>query len=260
MYVYQLHRVVMFLFTLLLVACGGGGESGEAPAVDATDSADASGIAPDLSQSGNISGKVNFEGEQPQQARIRMGAEPHCEHKHSGAIYSQAVVVNDNSTLKNAFVWVKGGMEKYKFPVPSEPARLDQEGCLYSPHVLGVQAGQDIQITNSDEVTHNIHPVPQQNREWNISQSSGQELSRSFPRSEIMVPVKCNVHPWMVCYIGVVAHPYFAVTGDDGTFELNNVPPGEYTIETWHERYGTQEQTVTVGPSESKEIEFSYSG
>ena len=95
MYVYQLHRVVMFLFTLLLLACGGGGESGEAPAVDATDSADASGIAPDLSQAGNISGKVNFEGEQPEQPRIRMGAEPQCEHKHSGAIYSEVVVVND---------------------------------------------------------------------------------------------------------------------------------------------------------------------
>ena len=137
---------------------------------------------------------------------------------------------------------------------------LDQDGCLYKPHVFGVQRGQEIRITNADSATHNIHPLPQQNREWNISQSSGQEMTRSFPRQEVMIPVKCNIHPWMKAYVGVVSHPYFTVTGEDGSFELNDLPPGDYTIQVWHEKYGTQEQQVTVAPQESQEIEFGFEG
>ena len=193
-------------------------------------------------------------------ARIRMGAEPGCEEKHSEPVYSQEVTVNPNGTLKYSFVWVKEGLEQYSFDTPSQPVVLDQNGCLYTPHVFGVHVNQDIRILNSDPATHNIHPLPGNNREWNISQAEGQELERSFPRPEVMIPVKCNIHPWMKAYIAVVPHPYFAVTGDDGTFELNDLPPGEYTIEVWHEKYGTQEQKITVGPEESKEIEFSYSG
>ncbi len=249
---------VLFLISVPL-ACGGG-----APAEEATDEAPAEevsqGAAPDLSQAGAVSGKVNFQGEAPQMARIRMGAEPDCEAKHSGPTYAQEVIVNDNDTLKNAFVWVKEGLEQYSFETPSEAVVLDQDGCFYTPHVFGVQTGQDIRMLNSDPATHNIHPLPQQNREWNVSQSSGQEMTRSFPRQEVMIPVKCNIHPWMKAYAGVVSHPYFAVTGNDGSFELNDLPPGDYTVQVWHEKYGTQEQQVTVEPDGSGEIEFSFEG
>ena len=256
------HKLYIALFLVgVTTACGGGGETApEATIEDAPAAEASSGVAPDISQAGSISGKVNFEGEAPQMARIRMGAEPSCEDKHGGPVYSQDVVVNDNGTLKNALVWVKGGMDQYSFPTPSEPVVLDQDGCLYSPHVLGVQVGQDIRMLNSDSATHNIHPVPTNNREFNISQSEGQEMMRSFPRQEIAVPVKCNIHPWMKAYIAVVPHPYFAVTADDGTFELNNLPPGDYTIEVWHEKYGAQEQQITVDPDSSQELDFSYSG
>jgi plastocyanin len=250
---------VLFLVSVPL-ACGGGGTPAEVATDEAPAEGASQGVAPDLSQAGSVSGKVSFQGETPQMARIRMGAEPNCEAKHEGPIYSQEVIVNDNGTLKNAFVWVKTGLEEYRFETPSEPGVLDQDGCLYTPHVLGVQVGQDIRMLNSDPATHNIHPLPQQNREWNISQSSGQEMARSFPREEVMIPVKCNIHPWMKAYVGVVSHPYFAVTGDDGSFELNNLPPGEYTVQVWHEKYGTQEQQVTVEPEGSGEIEFSFEG
>ena len=257
----QPNRVAVLLFVPLLFACGGGRETAETPAEgDTPEAAEATGTAPDLSQAGTVTGKVSFEGDEPRRARIRMGAEPACDSKHGGNVFSEVVVVNQNGTLQHAFVWIKSGLEEYRFDTPSEPVVLDQDGCLYSPHVFGVQTRQEIKVVNSDPVTHNIHPVPRQNREWNISQSPNQELLRAFPREEIMIPVKCNVHPWMTCYAGVVGHPYFSVTGDDGTFELRNVPPGDYTIEVWHERFGTQEQQVTVGPSESKEIEFTYSG
>ncbi len=256
----KLHIGVVLFFVSVPLACGGGGT----PAEEAADTAPAEeasqGIAPDLSQAGSVSGKVSFQGDAPQMARIRMGAEPDCEAKHEGPVYSQEVIVNDNGTLKNAFVWVKTGLEQYRFETPSGTAVLDQDGCRYTPHVFGVQTGQDFRMLNSDPATHNIHPLPQQNREWNISQSSGQEMARSFPRQEVMIPVKCNIHPWMKAYVGVVSHPYFAVTGDDGSFELNNLPPGDYTIQVWHEKYGTQEQQVTVEPEGSGEIEFSFEG
>jgi plastocyanin len=256
------HKLYIALFLVgVAAACGGGGEPAtEATAEDAPAAEASPGVAPDLSQAGSVSGKVSFEGEAPQMARIRMGAEPACEEKHSGPIYSQDVIVNDNGTLKNALVWVKGGMDQYSFQAPSESPVLDQDGCRYSPHVLGVQVGQEISMHNSDSATHNIHPLPANNREWNISQSSGQEMKRSFPREEIAIPVKCNIHPWMKAYVAVVPHPYFAVTGDDGSFELNDLPPGDYTIEVWHEKYGTQEQQITVDPDSSQEIEFGYSG
>jgi len=256
------HKLYIALFLVgLVAACGGGGETAPDATIEDASAAEApQGVAPDLSQAGSVSGKVSFEGEVPQMARIRMGAEPACEEKHDGPVYSQDVIVNDNGTLKNALVWVKGGMEEYSFQVPSQAAALNQDGCLYSPHVLGVQVGQDIQIRNSDPATHNIHPLPTNNREFNISQSEGQEMTRSFPRQEIAIPVKCNIHPWMKAYIAVVPHPYFAVTGDDGTFTLNDLPPGDYTIEVWHEKYGTQEQQITVDPDSSQEIEFSYTG
>jgi hypothetical protein len=251
--------LLMLVLVLIPVACGGG-ETAEAPPEAEPADVEPSGVAPDLSEAGSVSGKVNFAGTQPKMARIRMGAEPACEKKHTQAVVSQEVRVNDNGTLKYVFVWVKEGLGDYKFETPSQSATLDQDGCIYEPHVFGVQTKQNINILNSDPITHNIHPLPKNNREWNISQSGSQEYTRSFPRQEVMIPVKCNIHPWMKSYIGVVAHPYFAVTGEDGSFALKDLPPGDYTIQAWHERFGTLEQQVTVGPKESKEVDFSFEG
>lgn len=159
------------------------------------------------------------------------------------------------------FVYVKTGLERKTFETPKEAIQIDQRGCSYKPHVIGIQVGQTLDVLNSDPVSHNIHPLPKENRDWNRQQApEAGKLERQFTRPEIMIPVKCNVHNWMRAYISVVAHPYFAVTGDQGTFELKGLPPGDYTIEAWQEKYGVQEQKITLAPSASQTIEFSFKG
>jgi plastocyanin len=244
---------------LTLAGCGGGGETKtEAP----REAAGGAAAAPDLANGGTITGKVSFEGTKPVMKTIDMSANPTCSREHaSSPAKSEEVIVNANGTLKNAFVWIKAGLPDKNWQVPATPVELDQTGCMYKPHVLGVMAGQNIEIKNSDPTNHNIHPMPQINQDWNESQPPGSAAKmQSFPRQEVMIPVKCNIHPWMRSYIGVVNHPFFAVTGDDGTFTIKGLPPGTYTVETWHEKYGTQDQQVTVGAKESKTVDFSFKG
>lgn len=245
-----------------LTACGGGGEKPAAPAEGAkpAESAPAAAPAAPAADAGTITGKVSYTGAPPKLMKIKMDAEPSCAAKHTTPQMTQDVVLNGNGTLRYAIVFLKTPPAG-NFPPPSTPAELDQEGCTYHPHVLAVMAGQQIQIKNSDQTTHNIHPLPTQNREWNKSQPAGSEpLMETFAREEITIPVKCNVHPWMKAFIGVFKHPFFAVSGEDGTFTIPNVPPGEYTIEVWQEKLGAQEQKVTVGPKETKTVDFSYAG
>ena len=248
-----------------LTACGGGGnkpaENKEAAKPAESTPATPAAPAADTANAGTITGKVSYTGAAPKLAKIKMDAEPSCAAKHSTQPMTQDVVLNGNGTLRYAIVYLKSGLPAGDFPVPSSPATLDQDGCEYHPHVLAVMAGQEIQIKNSDQTTHNIHPLPTQNREWNKSQPAGAEpLMETFAREEITIPVKCNVHPWMKAYIGVFKHPFFAVSGEDGTFTIQNVPPGEYTIEVWQEKLGAQEQKVTVGAKETKTVDFSYAG
>jgi plastocyanin len=219
-------------------------------------------LSPDLNTGATIAGKVALHGIAPPARLIDMSANPGCERTHRDRpVKSEEVVVNPDGTLRNVFVWIKSGLGSQKWMIPSEPVTLDQQYCTYHPHVLGVMAGQNVRIQNSDPVNHNIHPVPGINEEWNDMQSAGEGPKlRLFTAPEVMVPVKCNVHPWMRAYIGVVAHPFFAVTGEDGSFTIKGLPPGTYTVQTWHEKYGTQEQQVTVGPRESKAVDFSYKG
>jgi plastocyanin len=156
---------------------------------------------------------------------------------------------------------VKSGLPDKQWAVPASAVPIDQHGCMYEPHVIGIVAGQNIEVKNSDPINHNIHPQPSVNTEWNESQSPGEPPKmKTFARQEIMMPVKCNVHPWMRSYINVVSHPFFAVTGDDGTFTIKGLPPGTYTIEMRHEKYPAQEQQVTVGAKESKTVDFSIKG
>jgi len=260
----QKHLVLLLAFSLsvlFLFACGGQkpAEPTETKPAEAGESAGPV-TKIDPATAGSVTGKVSFEGEAPKPRQIRMDAEASCAALHKEPVYAEEIVVNENKTLQYVFVYVKEGLGDKVFETPTEPATLDQKGCKYLPHVFGVQTNQQVKILNSDPTTHNIHPVPANNREWNTSMSpGGQPLDRTFAREEIMIPVKCNVHPWMKSYIGVVKHPFFAVTGKDGSFAIKGLPPGEYTIEAWHEKLGTAIQKVTVGAQESKTADFTLS-
>ena len=249
------------MLTVILAGCGGGtpappAEQAAAPAPSAAPSAPI-----DPATAATITGKVSFEGARPTMPRIRMDAVPACTEASKEPVYSQEVVVNDNGTLRDVYIYVKEGLGDRTFPVPAEPVNLEQKGCTYIPHVLGIMAGQKFQITNDDPTNHNVHPMPSANREWNQSQPPGSPpMVQEFARPEVMIPVKCNVHPWMKAYVGVQKHPFYAVTGADGTFTIKGLPPGDYTIEAWQEKYGTKELKVTVGPSETKTADFTYSG
>jgi hypothetical protein len=215
----------------------------------------------DPTTAGVVTGKILFSGKAVPSKQVDMEEDPQCNKLHKTAVLDQSVAVNKNGTLANVFVYIKGGLEGKKFASPATAAVMDQKGCWFEPRVLGIQTGQQFEVTNSDPVTHNIHPRAHVNREWNQSQAEGTPpLQRKFSQREIMIRVKCNIHGWMHAYFGVLDNPYFAVTGTDGTFELKNVPPGEYTIEAWQEDLGVQEQHVTVAPSGKAEVAFTFKG
>jgi len=220
----------------------------------------------DQSTVGEITGKIGFQGNKPKLSVIHMDQDPVCVEKHQGqTVHVEDGEVNANGTLPNVFVYVKEGADKYTFPTPTEPLTLDQNGCAYKPHVFGIMVGQDLHIISSDPTTHNIHPMPKDNREWNESQPPGAApLHKKFTRQEVMIPVKCNQHPWMRAYIGVTKNPFYAVTGSDGTFTIKGLPPGDYTIGAWTAIGGgngqTQDQKVTVGPKETKTVDFTFKG
>lgn len=243
---------------LLYLGCGGEGSGGSSETTPQDKTAnEPAAKGTDISMySGTVTGTVNFNGTAPSPRRVRMDAE--CGGFHSEPVLSENLVVNENNTCKWVFVYVKEGLGDRKFNPPAEPVIFDQEGCQYDPHVFGVQTGQTIKILNSDPLLHNIHALPESNRPFNFGMpKKGDERERAFTKQEIMVKIKCDVHPWMGAYCGVVDHPYFAVTGDDGSFTINNLPPGEYVLEAWHEELGTTTQTVTVGENESKTVDFS---
>jgi len=242
---------------LLLSGCGTKKET-EAPGETAT-TPQQPGMTIDQATVGEITGKINFEGEKPKVAVVHMDQDPVCVSKHSAPVHVEDGEVNTNGTLPNVFVYVKEGAEKYAFATPTTSVTLDQDGCMYKPHVLGIMAGQDLHIITTDATTHNIHPMPMNNREWNESQPPGAApIDKTFARAEVMIPVKCNQHPWMKAYLGVLKNPFFAVTGSDGTFTIKGIPPGDYTLEAWTATFGSQEQKLTIAPKATQTVNFTF--
>jgi plastocyanin len=247
-------RVAPFGGIIICVLAGCGG----------TDQADQQAGGPpaaavEVENAATVNGHVAFDGAPPAPRPVDMRDEPTCAEQHTngvGAADAHDVAVNDGR-LQNVFVYISDGVSG-TFPASGDPVLIDQRGCIYHPRVAGVQTGQTITFRNSDGLLHNIKAVPTVNRGFNISQPNNMDTQRSFPQPEVMIPVECNVHGWMQAYIGVVEHPYFAVSGADGSFSIGNLAPGTYTVTAWHERYGTQTQQLTVGPDETAEIVFSY--
>jgi plastocyanin len=208
----------------------------------------------DPATAATINGTVKLDGAAPKASKIDMSQDPACK----GMNEAENVVVA-NGDLANVFVYVKDGLGSRTFDVPKDEVVLDQSGCKYHPHVLGVMAGQTVQIKNDDQTTHNIHPTPKDNREWNESQPpSSAPLEKTFAREEIMLPVKCNQHPWMKMYVNVVKTPFYAVTDKSGKYEIKGLPPGDYTIAFVQEKLGEQDQKVTVAAKDSKTVDQTF--
>jgi plastocyanin len=215
-------------------------------------------ITADNTGTAAVHGKIKYEGKLPKTAPINMAADPSCSKQHTSPVANQEVVADSEGELQNVIVFVADGLGDRTFDPPSEPAVIQQKGCMYQPHVLAVRANQPLEVINEDPTSHNIHAIPANNREWNKAEPPGAKIDEAFAREEIAIPVKCNVHPWMHSYVAVFKHPYFTVTGKDGSFNLGNLPPGTYTIEAWHEKLGSSKQKITVGTNETKSIDFVF--
>jgi hypothetical protein len=253
-----LHCCAAAILAIGYWGCGGGTDQSTSKAPDDAPASDAKVYQP-TGDEGSVKGKVTFAGAQPKYKALSMDADAVCAKKHSGPVYPEAVVVNGNGTLRNVLVYVKGGLEGKSFAVPSDPVTLDQNGCIYKPHVLGIQARQNLRVVSSDPTAHNIHPMPKVNREWNVSQSPGADpIIQTFSRPEVSIPVKCNQHPWMRAYIHVLSHPFYAVTSEDGSFEIKGLPPGKYELEAVHEEYGAMTQPVEVAAKTPASVDFGY--
>jgi plastocyanin len=247
-----------FVLAFVAAACGGkpapppsGQEQPGAPAAAAVDPATAA----------TINGVVSFEGTAPANAPIKMNADPVCMKANSTPQTQETYMVKDGK-LGNVFVFIQDGLGGRTFPTPTEAVVLDQKNCRYHPHVFGLMVGQPMTILNSDPTLHNIHAIPGTNQEFNTAQPiQGMKTEHIFTAKEAktIVPFKCDVHGWMNAYAGVLDHPYFAVTGEDGKFSIKNLPPGTYKLSAWHEKAGTKTVDVTVAAKETKEdANFSF--
>lgn len=202
-----------------------------------------------------VTGIVEFTGTVPKSTKIDMSADPACKGNNTAE-----QVVATGGKLENVFVYIKEGAGTGWTFAPHNVV-VRQQGCRYVPHVVGIMAGETIRFENADDAMHNVHPMPRNNQEWNTAQMPhGDPLVRKFQNPELMIPVKCNQHPWMKMYVNVVENPFFAVTGTDGSFELKGLPPGTYTIAAVQESLGEQVQQVTVGPKDTKNTKFAFSG
>ncbi len=246
-----------------VAACGGNKEASNTsaePGGGAAATPAGGGQKVDTATAGEVSGTVTVDGAVPKNEPIKMNADPVCVQENKTPQFQETYMVgSDGKSLANVFVYVKDGLGNYVYDTPTQPATIDQKNCRYHPHVFGMRVGQPLEIINSDPTLHNIHAMPKSNQEFNNGQPiQGMKMTHTFTAKEVMVPFKCDVHGWMNAYVGVLDHPYFAVTDADGKFDIKTLPPGTYTLEAWHEKLGTATQSVTIGPKETKTITFTF--
>jgi len=251
-------KLLTYLFcVLILVSSCGKKEEPAAPVAQNTEES-AQSATVDPATSGEIKGVILFEGEAPPRKELPVKGNPECSVLAHGSILSEDLLAKDGK-LANVFIYVKEGLENFKFNPPAEALEIDNTKCVYVPHVTGAQTGQPIKFVNNDPTLHNIHALPKNQPGFNLGLPfEGMKQTKKFAIPEVMIPLKCDVHPWMLGYVGILPHPYFAVSGEDGSFSIKNLPPRNYVLEAWHETLGTQTLPVTVGAKEAKEISFTF--
>ncbi len=214
----------------------------------------------DPATAGTIQVDVRYDGVVPTPKALDLRSAAQCAAAHPEPVYDPSLLVQDGR-LANAVVWIKGGLEQWVFAPPTAPVVIDQKGCIYYPHVAAVMVSQPVEFRNSDPEPHNVHARPEVVRAFNFLMSrQGSKRTLSFDKSEVAVPVGCDIHPWMRAYVAVVANPYVAVTPPSGSVTLANVPPGEYVVGVWHEKLGTQEQRVKLDARGAASLRFTYRG
>jgi plastocyanin len=208
---------------------------------------------------GVIEGRVVYTGPAKRNPLIRMGADPNCLEINAGKKVQQLYVdLDDDGSINNVFVHITNDVA-YSGGPPSEPVVIEQEGCIYRPRILGAMVGQELLVRNLDSTLHNIHSRSGEGNSFNVGQpKAGMEFTYELKKEEVMLPLKCDVHPWMQGYVGVKTHPYLAVTRDDGSFRIEGVPAGTYTLEAWQEKLGTLQQQVTVEDGQTATVELAF--
>lgn len=203
---------------------------------------------------------VDFEGPAPAPVMMRIDGDRKCVVENGASERAdESILLGPGQALQNVFVYVKDSLTGQSFPIPTEPVVLDQDKCSYTPRVVGVRVGQPLAIRNSDPLLHNVRAEGKINQPFNMSTPiEGVSFNRTFATREVMVDIKCDVHGWMRAFVGVLDHPYFGTTGQDGRVALNHLPPGTYTIEAWHEQLGVKTHEITVGPKETKDVSFTF--
>ena len=244
-------RIALVACAVALAGCSGQNKPAAEPKVEY--------FKPDPATAAKVSGTVRFTGKPPAAKVISMNAEEACEKLNPQPVSDRTVILGKNGALANALVYIKSGLEGKQFEPPKEAVVLDQKGCMFVPRVVPLRTNQTLSVKNSDPVSHNIHPRPRDNREWNQQHPPGApDLQRRFARPEIRIPVRCNVHSWMRAWIAVLDHPWFAVTKEDGSFEWPSVPPGKYTVAVWHEMFGEVTQELLLTPSAAERLNFQF--
>ena len=207
---------------------------------------------------GSVSGTVKFDGDAPKFKEIKMDADPVCLSHHKDAVFPQTLVLGEGNTMGNVFVQVKNA-PKGDYKAPAEPLVIDQQGCNYHPHVAGAMIGQTVKFLNPDGTLHNVHALAKVNQEFNMAMPKFRtEVTKTFDKPEFMFALKCDVHPWMTGWMTVMPHPYFAVTKEDGKFEIKDLPDGTYDIEAWHEKLGTKKASVTITGGAAQVTDFTF--